>query len=304
VPRARFVFALQAALGAIAAAVVGLALIVSLTGVSFAAPSARALAQACQNFALPHVTAVSLAGLALGSCAVAVLWLAARSATRQLRASRQLLARLHVHGDGPDGAVVFDDPVPRAFCAGVLRPRVYVSSGALHSLTPEELDAVLAHEAHHARLCDPLRVLIARTLSDALFFLPAVRRLGERYSALAELAADEAAVRARGTQPLASALLAFEQADPAVVGIAPERVDQLLGDRPAWELPLALIAWALVALTALAVVALRLESAMGGTTINLPLAAARLCMLAMAVVPLVLGAGALLGVGRLARGRS
>ncbi|MDP9260088.1 MAG: M56 family metallopeptidase, partial [Actinomycetota bacterium] len=215
--RARFVFALQATLGVAAAAVVGLALVVSLTGVSFAVPSAQALAAACQDFALPEVTPLSLLGLALGSFAVAVLWLAARSAIRQLRASRRFVARLHVHDDGPAGSIVFDDAAPRAFCAGLLRPRVYVSSGALRSLDSEELGAVLAHEAHHARLRDPLRVLIARTLSDALFFLPAVRRLADRYGALAELAADEAAVRARGTQPLASALLAFEQADPAVV---------------------------------------------------------------------------------------
>lgn len=299
--RARFVFALQAALGAAAATVVGFALIVSLTGVSFAAPSAQGLADACTDFALPHVTAASVAGLALGSFAVAVLWLAVRSAVRQVRASHRFVARLHVQGDGPEGVVVFHDPAPRAFCVGLLRPRVYLSTGALRSLEPEELAAVLAHEAHHARLRDPLRVLITRTLGDALFFLPAVRRLAERYGALAELAADEAAVRARGAQPLASALLAFERADPAVIGIAPERVDQLLGDRPAWELPLALIAWALVVLTAVAVVALRLESAMGGATLSLPLVAARLCMVAMAVVPLVLGAGAVLGVRRLTR---
>jgi len=301
VSRARLVFALQATLGAVAAVVVGLALIVSLTGVSFAAPSAEALAAACRDFALPHVTPASVAGLALGSFAVAVLLLAVRSAVRQVRASRRFLARLRAHRVGPGGSVVFDEAAPQAFCAGLWRPRVYVSTGALGSLGPDELDAVLAHEAHHARLRDPLRVLITRTLSDALFFLPAVRRLAERYGALAELAADQAAVRAHGPQPLASARLAFARADPAVVGIAPERVDQLLGDRPPWELPLALIAWALVALAAVAVVALRIESATEHTTLNLPLVASQLCMLLMAVVPLVVGAGAVLGARRLAR---
>lgn len=48
-------------------------------------------------------------------------------------------------------------------------------------------------------------------------------RLSRRYAALAELAADRAAVRASrdDVAPLASALLSFEAADPAVVGIAP-----------------------------------------------------------------------------------
>jgi len=299
---ARAIWVLQSALGVAGVAILALSLAVALSGVTFDAPSATALAEACRSWTLPDASIASVTGLGLGSLAVAVLMLAARSATRQLRASRRFLRTLTISGAGPDGAVRFEDARPLAFCAGLLRPRVYLSTGAIRALSMEELDAVMAHEAHHARLRDPLRVLIARVLSDALFFLPAVRRLADRYSALAELAADGAAVRARGTQPLASALLAFEAADPVVVGIAPERVDHLLGDRPAWELPLALIAWAVVVLTAVAVVALRLEASREAP-LSLPMFAADLCMVAMAVVPLVFGAVALLGGRRLLTSR-
>lgn len=303
VNRAKGIWALQSALALAAAAVLALALLVGLTSVTFDAPSAAALADACRSFTLPDASVTSVAGLGLGSLAVAVVMLALRSAVRQLRASRRFVRGLTVTGSGPRGAVLFADARPQAFCAGLLRPRIYVSTGAVCSLNTDELDAVLAHEAHHARLRDPLRVLIARVLGDALFFLPAVRRLGERYSALAELAADGAAVRARGTQPLASALLVFEAADPVVVGIAPERVDHLLGDRPAWQLPLALLAWAVVVLTAVAVVALRLEAAQGASPLSVPMFVADLCMVTMAVLPLVLGAGALLGGRRLLAAR-
>ncbi|MGI9096991.1 MAG: M56 family metallopeptidase [Solirubrobacteraceae bacterium] len=292
---AKVIWALQSALGVAAAAVLALSLAVGLSSVTFGAPSAAALAGACRSFALPDATFAAVSSLALGSLAVAVLMLAGRSASRQLRASRRFLRTLTICGRGPEGLVLFEDVRPQAFCAGLLRPRVYLSTGAVRALSAAQLAAVVAHEAHHARLRDPLRVLIARVLSDALFFLPAVRRLAERYSALAELAADGAAVRARGAQPLASALLAFEAADPVVVGIAPERVDHLLGERPAWELPLALIAWAVVVLTAVAVIALRLEAAEGMSPLSVPLFAAELCMVAMAVAPLVVGAGALLG---------
>jgi hypothetical protein len=301
VGRARFLFILQAALGALAAGVLAWVLTVALTGVSFRMPSAEALGQACQRFALPDVSLASVMALALGSLAIAAIVLAVRSMARQIAASRRFLGRLHVTGRGPGGSLLFDADAPQAFCAGLLRPHVYVSSGALWSLTADELQAVLAHEAHHARMRDPLRVLVARTLSDALFFLPVMRRLADRYDALAELAADEAAVRSHGMQPLASALLAFERTDPAVVGIAPERVDQLLGERPAWQLPMALLSWALVVLSAAGAVALRLDGAMGHTMLNLPLFAAQLCMITMAIVPLALGAGALLGARRLVR---
>jgi Zn-dependent protease with chaperone function len=195
--------------------------------------------------------------------------------------------------------VLFEHSEPRAFCAGLLRPRIYLSTGALSVLSSDELDAVLAHEAHHARVRDPLRVFVVRVVSDALFFLPAARKLAERYAALAELAADAAAVRRRGPQPLASALLTFEAADPAVVGIAPERVDHLLGERPAWQLPVALIAWALTALTAVAVVALRLDAVqVDGPVLNVPLLAAQACMLLMAALPVLLGGLSILGARR------
>lgn len=299
--KARAVFAVQALLATLATTVVAVALRGVLTNVTLTAPSARELAEACSRFALPDPSLTSVVSLALGSFAVAVLLLAARSAARQLRASHRFLRELGpLATDGPRAARVFEDQAPQAFCAGLVRPRVYVSSAAVAQLSREELDAVLAHEAHHARLRDPLRLLFARVLGDALFFLPGVRQLGDRYAALAEVAADQAAVRAAGDRaPLASALLTFESANPAVVGVAPERVDQLRGDTLAWQLPGVLLAWTLVVLSATGALALRLDEVGGHSALSLPLAAAQTCMLLMAVVPLIAGGGALLGVRRL-----
>jgi len=303
VSKARGIFGLQLALGAAGVAVTSLALFVALTAVTLDAPSSAALFEACRSFVLPQLSLGSVVALALGSVAFAVLALAARSALRQLHNTRQFFRKLRPLGPAPNGAAtLFADEAPQAFCAGLLRPRVYISTGAVESLDPEELDAVLAHEAHHARYRDPLRVFFARMLSDSLFFLPVLRRLADRYAALAELAADAAAVRRhRGdTRPLAAALLAFdERASSAVVGIAPERVDHLLGERPRWELPLALLAWSAVVILALVVVALRTEQATAHATVSLPLVAAQLCMVAMAAAPLALGGAALLASRRL-----
>lgn len=292
-------FWLYALLAGLGASVTGVALFAAGANVRWDWPSVAALIAACRSFALPDVTAPSVAALVLGSGAFAVLALAARSAVRQLAASRRYLGSLDVVGPAPcetPRTFVYRDDTPQAFCAGLLRPHIFVSSAALRALTEDELEAVLAHERHHAHCRDPLRLLFARTVSDALFFLPGMREIASRYAALAEVAADGAAVRANGgsRQTLAAALLAFESAaSPAVVGIAPERVDSLLGARPAWELPLALIAAALVILTAVGVVAVRVAEASAHTQLNLPVFLAKGCMLAMAVVPLVVGATAL-----------
>jgi hypothetical protein len=232
-----------------------------------------------------------------------VIALAARSAVSQLRSRRRFLGRLRVVG-AADAAgcptLIIDDPLPRAFCAGLLRPRIHVSRGALDLLDDDELSAVVAHEAHHARRRDPLRIFIARALADALFFLPVLRRLAERYSALAELAADEAAVRRSGTRkPLAAALLAFDKSPhAAIVGVAPERVDHLLGERPRWELPLTLLAGAAVTIVGLVALALRTAESAGHASVDMPLLLAQACMVGMTVLPVLVGTAALLASKR------
>ena len=101
-----------------------------------------------------------------------------------------------------DGAQVIDDDRPLAFCAGLLHPRVYVSRGALGMLGEAELSAVLAHERHHARRRDPLRLASTRVLADALFFAPPLGELIRRQQSLAEIGAT----RLRWPQPVATAL--------------------------------------------------------------------------------------------------
>lgn len=296
------VLGLHAAIALAGIAATTLALLVAVRTVSLSGPGAAQLLRACGSFVLPQLTIAGVLALALGSVAFAVLGLAARSALRQLRASRRFTGGLRVCGHVPNRkAVLFDDERPLAFCAGLVAPRVYVSSGALDALTDDELAAVLAHEAHHARYRDPLRIFFARILSDCLFFLPVLRRLSDRYAALAELAADAAAVRHQhgDPRPLAGALLAFdERASSAVVAIAPERVDHLLGERTRWELPIALLAWAVVAVLAIGVVALRTAQAGDSAMVSLPLVAAQLCMVVMAALPPAVGGAALLGVLR------
>ena len=305
-PKAPAVFLLQVAVGALAAAVAVLAFVVGLSRITLDAPPVQTLVDACRRL-VPQLDAASLAVLGLGGLSFAVVALTIRSGFRRARASRAVVRSLRTvdrRRIGTADVHVFQHGSALAFCAGLLRPRIYVSTGTLAALSVDELDAVIAHEQHHARQRDPLRVFIAGVLADGLFFAPALKYVAERYGALAELAADRAAVRIhRGdASPLASALLAFERADPAVVGIAPERVDHLLGDRPGWELPFAMLGWTLVMTAGLAAVALRVDAA-AQDPLNLPLLVAQFCMLLMAILPLALVGGGTLGIRRRLRRR-
>jgi Zn-dependent protease with chaperone function len=297
---ARRLYRFQVAFAVTGTAGLVLASAVVARAVTMKVPSVEALLSACMGFVLPTLTSASVAVLALGALTFAGAGLAGRSLLRQLRAHHHLsrgLKPLTYPEPGPRRAIVFEGSRPQAFCAGLLRPRVFVSRGAVAALTPDQLDAVLAHEMHHVRRRDPLRLLVARVLADALFFLPVLRRAVDRYGALAEVAADEAALRRTGDRraPLAAALLAFEApaARPAV-SIAPERVDHLTGQPPRWNLPVAQVAWGAVVLLGLFSAAVWAAQVTAGVSLSLPLMAAQLCMAVMALAPALVSAAALL----------
>ena len=108
-----------------------------------------------------------------------------------------------------------------SFTYGVRRPRVVLSRGLLVGLDDGELRAVLVHERYHVRNLDPLKVVVARALPSAFFFLPALRHLRFRYLAGRELAADRRAVRACGRRCLAGALYKVVAGpSPATLGAA------------------------------------------------------------------------------------
>jgi hypothetical protein len=174
----------------------------------------------------------------------------------------------------------------------------------LEALSGPQLEAVLAHERHHRRRRDPLRVALGRVLADALFFVPVVGQLHKRYCAMAELAADDTAITTApgGSQALASALLAFTgSAQPqAAVGIAPERVDQMMGRAPSWPLPAAVVAAGLVVSSLIASLAWQLtQLASVQASFSLPVVSAQPCVVMLALVPSV---GSVLAVAHLRRG--
>ncbi|MBI2407590.1 MAG: M56 family metallopeptidase [Gemmatimonadetes bacterium] len=124
-----------------------------------------------------------------------------------------------------------------AFTTGWWRPRVYVAGDLSQRLSPDELAAVLAHEAEHVRRRDPLRLFALRSLAGVLFWLPAMRRLAEDLADEAEITADDAAAE-RFALPLASAILRLAGApvdgvEPAVGfqrgDLLPRRIKRLAG---------------------------------------------------------------------------
>jgi hypothetical protein len=135
-----------------------------------------------------------LPAFALLALVMAGVGLGGRSLARQLVASRRL-------------ARYVDASESFSFVYGVLTPRVAVSEGLVEAASADELSAVIEHERYHVQNLDPLKIVLARSLSAALFFLPVLGALRARYIADCELAADRHAITRCGDRSLAGALV-------------------------------------------------------------------------------------------------
>jgi hypothetical protein len=252
-----------------------------------------------QKVSYPAANFAAIVVLLLALFGLTVVVLAVAGAARELIASARFGRRMAASGRTQlADALVFEDGRPRAFCAGLLRPRVYVSTGAVAALDEPALRAVLLHEHHHARRRDPLRLAIGRVLSRALFFVPGMGELARHQRSLAELGADERAIAAgkENRSALARAMLSFsEDTDTGgSVGIDPARVDHLLGEPSSWRFPALLFVSALAVLALVATVAsLASEVASGSATLAPPFLSDQPCVVMLGLIPATVGLVAL-----------
>jgi hypothetical protein len=288
-------FWLAVMFGATGVAAAGVAVGTAIGSVHRASMGAGRFEVAGLAFSYPKLNGAELVLIALAAFGATAISVAGRGIWRQHSDYRGFLDRLKVIGplDGHPTVNVIAGSRPEAFCAGYLRPAVYISQGAVELLTTPELEAVLAHEQHHRLVRDPLRFAFARILSQAMFFLPVMRSLRDRDADLAELNADRAAVRgSSGRQgPLASALLVFDaSAPPGASGISSARVDSLLGAPDDWRMPFWQVATSFAGLM-VAILLVWQASVFGSVwaTLNLPFLSSEPCVSLMLLLSLLLG---------------
>jgi Zn-dependent protease with chaperone function len=217
------------------------------------------------------VTALAIA-LAAGAAVAACRYgRRVRRSRRQTRAHAEA-ARIVGRALNRTGAVVLDDPRPAAYCVAGRPAAIVITSGALALLDPPQLRAVLAHERAHLAHGHAALTTVTRGLAAAFPGVPLFARGNAEVERLAEMSADDTAVRStgRGTGrlTLAAALLAIATGArypvpacgrAAAACAVPARVERMLRPpRPAAALAVATALTALSALLALAPAALAL----------------------------------------------
>ncbi|MEU0052727.1 M56 family metallopeptidase [Streptomyces sp. NPDC006309] len=104
------------------------------------------------------------------------------------------------------GVMVLDHDTPAAYCLPGRPGRVVVTSAALRSLTPAQLQAVLAHERAHLTGRHHLVSATGEAFARAFRVLPLARTAREHMADLLEMVCDDHALRSASARTLAEAM--------------------------------------------------------------------------------------------------
>ncbi len=94
--------------------------------------------------------------------------------------------------------IVFSHKDPLAFCLGILKPKIYLSTKLLKIMNSSELEAVILHEKQHLQGNDNLFLVLPTLLKTTFFFLPIFSDIAQRFEVQKEIRADQNAIKEIG----------------------------------------------------------------------------------------------------------
>jgi hypothetical protein len=238
------VLRLDAAPPALAAGVWLCALLLRAVGSLLAAVSLELFVPVTRAYEpLSQVCALGFSGHALGDAALAlpafVLAGSMIAALVQLTRASRAVARLATVGDGPGGSLLVADGELLVAAAGLRRPRVLVSAGALLALDDDELEASLEHERGHIARRHRYILVVSELARSLGRFVPGTRAAARELLFHLERDADRFALRRHSGTALASAICKAALHEPrrgvmalGGAGVVTRRVRQLLDAAP------------------------------------------------------------------------
>ena len=196
---------------------------------------------------LGHIFALCIAVLFAGHL---LLNLALTIARTERQRSRHLSLVNLLSAPMPDrpGTRVLDHPAPVAYCLpGMTRSVTVLSEGLVSLLSPDQLQAVIAHERAHLLQQHHLVLVAFKSWHSALPWFPIANRAENAVGLLVEMLADDQARRVVHNDTLATAIVLvasegsdrpggstlehLHSGDPAD-GVVGRRVERLLSPRP------------------------------------------------------------------------
>ena len=143
------------------------------------------------SWKLGALAALSAIGVGLAAWRGLRSWLATRSLLRDWLSSSK---RIELNGISVP-TFVLNHSFPIIAVVGAIRPRLFIATHVLESLSEEELAAAIAHEYGHLAASDNFKRSVMRISRAALLIIPCGRSLDRAWSEASESAADEYAAQ-------------------------------------------------------------------------------------------------------------
>lgn len=143
------------------------------------------------SFKLGALAALSAIGVGLAISRGLRSWMATRSLLKNWLASSTPIKLESIKVP----TFVLQHSFPIIAVVGAVRPRLFIASHVLESLSEEELAATIAHEYGHLAAGDNFKRSVMRVSRAALLLIPCGRSLDRAWSEASESAADEHAAQ-------------------------------------------------------------------------------------------------------------
>ncbi len=93
-----------------------------------------------------------------------------------------------------DKVIIFDSPSRSAFCTGLVRQKLYISTSLIKAVSENELEAILLHEKYHLMNKHFLERQLAQFIASVYPLIPILRDLARTLSLRQEQRADQYAL--------------------------------------------------------------------------------------------------------------
>ncbi|AAT89075.1 peptidase M48 [Leifsonia xyli subsp. xyli] len=163
---------------------------------------------------LTHAFALS-AGLLITAQLLLSLALTAVRSRNQRQRHRELLRLLSSPLPDAPRTRIIDHPAPAAYCLPGAPSVTVLSEGMVALLSPEQLEAVIAHEEAHLRQKHHLLLDAFRSWKRALPWFPIATRALDAVALLVEMLADDTARRHSRNETLAGAIRIVDETGTA-----------------------------------------------------------------------------------------
>ncbi|MEO6508678.1 MAG: M56 family metallopeptidase [Patescibacteria group bacterium] len=120
-----------------------------------------------------------------------------------------------------DRIKVFETTKPYAFCLGIKRPNIYLSTGLTQIMNKHELEAIILHEKYHIESNDNISLLILSLAKQFLIMFPIFSDILNNFMLKKELEADQAVIsHLKSKKELISAFVKLFKTETASLPIA------------------------------------------------------------------------------------